>query len=175
MYGQLSSRTAASTQQQRMQGQGWPREDWHQECKIQAWRYRIPRPEWGKKPQWCGLPVTVVTDLGSERVCVCVSVCVCVLRTEFAETLPMRLPEVANPNPQSTPHHWWLGREERREIMTEGCEVAGQGGTVAFSNLKKPRKSVCTARVSTSLGHSASGPRGYASTRDTEAGSQTWP
>ena len=73
------------------------------------------------------------------------------------------------------PHHWGLGGEQGREIMTEGCEAAGQGGAVASSNLKKPRKSVCKARVSTFLGHLASGPRGCASTRDTEAGSQTWP
>ena len=77
VYGLLSSRTAASTKQQRMQGQGWPRESWRQECKIQAPRYRIPRPEQDKKPECCGLPVMVVTNLGSERVCVCVCVCVC--------------------------------------------------------------------------------------------------
>ena len=122
VYGLLSSRTAASTKQQRMQGQGWRRETWRQECKIQAPRYRIPRPEQDKKPEWCGLPVMVVTNLGSERVCVCVCVCVyvsecvcvwvCVCVVDrICWNFTNEASKGCKPKLPIPTHHWGLGGE----------------------------------------------------------------
>lgn len=110
-------------------------------------RHWVWRPEQDKKPEWCGLPQAI-----ADVWCACSG-------AEVDETSPVRPPKVANPiHPQY--HPWEPGGNHGWERLAEGYEATGQEGTIAFI-LKTLRIQVSRAKVSTSVGHSASRSRLY--------------